>query len=911
MGQMRKRIAEMLPPEVRETLASKGPVRAGEQLVGIAELMGRSRPGEARRWGLELAGQSFDDEIVMGCARWAAGVAMYLAGDMASAEPALLEAARRLKKVDRNGLADRASLLLVDLHGERSALDRARRLASRLHRSFTERGDRERAAVALANLAGAEDAADRIARARALWRRARSDLAEGSLRRLLTDANLANVAALEGRFHEAAKMLQKVSDEARSNAMDGLARQAELNLAEVEFSAGDVDRSFARWQQVISDAKEAGDGAVGVAAEVDLARAEAGIGDVGGARSRLARAAAAARQSGLDGEAVRAACQAAALEAIDGAAGALQRVEKELRKPARAVQRDLMLVEIAQLDSSCDPGRLSRAARRLIRSGHLQRGRLGLAWAARRSLDRGRPKRARRLAEEVLSSPKLSPWARMLAHNVLGNLGGTRSIRHLLAAVRDADSVHGRLAAAADRQAFLSVRGDVYLDLLRALLVRNRPADRRRALGIADRLRVGWLLDELARRADRGDDEQVRHWQDLRCRLAALLQEVEGAGEPRVRRAGLKLHGRIRSLERDVRQAETELARRWPIVSDGSMDSAAEDLLRVLPEHEFFVEYLLDRGNLIVFLVGRGSLTVRVVPAVAGEISDLLASVQFHLDAATWLGAGWGAARDVAFDARLARLGELLLNSVPMDGVRRLWIAPHGVLFHIPWAALNHPSGGRLIDRIPFTLVPGAGPAAMLLGQQVRRPKSVAIGGAGVEALPLVDREVRELAEITQGASVMATTTRDEFLQLVAENELVHLAGHALFLDGLPFASGLRMRDGYVTVHDLAATRLAVRYVSFGVCSGLRLGRDAGDRYAGFVLALMSGGARTVVGPVAPVRDDVAYTFDMALHRSLHDTGDPQEAFSEAVRAVREFDPRPVTWGAFHQWGDPRPWGLA
>jgi CHAT domain-containing protein len=167
------------------------------------------------------------------------------------------------------------------------------------------------------------------------------------------------------------------------------------------------------------------------------------------------------------------------------------------------------------------------------------------------------------------------------------------------------------------------------------------------------------------------------------------------------------------------------------------------------------------------------------------------------------------------------------------------------------------------------------------------------------------------LASLTGVSSAAAATTRDEFLRLMAENELVHLAGHALFLDGLPFASGLRMQDGYVTVHDLAATRLAARYVSFGVCSGVRLGREAGERYAGFVLALMSGGTRTVVGPVAPVRDEVAYTFDLALYRGLRNNDDPLAAFSSAVQAARRVDPRPVIWGSFHHWGDSRTWESA
>ena len=902
---------EPLPPEVRRTLAEEGAVSAGEHLVRYAESMARSRPGEALRWGARMARSRFEDEVVTGCAHWAAGVAMYLAGDVVAAEPVLVEAAKRLDGVDDRSLSDRASLLLVDLHGEKSDLGRARRLANRLHRSFSERGDRVRAAAALANLAGAEDAADRVLRARTLWRRAQRDLEAGSLRRLLTDANLANVAALEGRLREAAAGLKKITEEARKVGMGGLALNAELNLAEVEFASGEVDSAFSRWARVLTEARETGNRIAEVAAAVDLATAEACVGARAGARTRLEKALSDARKLGLQGEVVRAARVQATLEAAEGVPGALRRAERDLRTHGSATQRDLLTVEVAQLDPHCDPGQLTRAARRLIREGHLHRGRLGLAWAAARSLDRGHRPRARRLAREVLAARGLSPWIRMVTHHVLGRLGGPQSIRHLLAAARNADAVHGRLAAAADRQAFLSMRGDVYLDLLGALVERNRPADRRRALGVADRLRAGWLLDELARRSDRGNDAEVKRWQELRCRLANLLHDVEGASEPRVRRSGLKIHGEIRSLELDVRQAETDLARRWPVAWGGVESGPANELQRVLPDRECFVEFLLERENLVVFRVRRTSLTVQVIPGSSQELGDLLASVQFHFDAATWLGDRWGEAQNAALDDRLRRLGEILLGPLPLNDIDRLWIAPHAGLFHVPWSALRHPGGRRLLDLVPFTLVPGAGAAAMLLRGAARIPESAAIGGAAAAELPLVEQEMRELAEIAGKASVAVSTTREEFLRLMGEHELVHLAGHALFLDGLPFASGLRLSDGYVTVHDLAATRLAARYVSFGVCSGLRLGRDIGDRYAGFVLALMSGGVRTVVGPVAPVRDDVAYTFDLTLHRRLHETGDPQSAFLDAVTAVRELDPRPATWGSFHQWGDPRAWEKA
>ena len=104
----------------------------------------------------------------------------------------------------------------------------------------------------------------------------------GSLRRLLTDANLANVAALEGHLRDAADGLAAVASEARRMDMDGLAVKAELNLADVEFSAGDVDSAFARWARVLTEAHDSGNRVAEVAAAVDLAAAEAGVGDIGG-----------------------------------------------------------------------------------------------------------------------------------------------------------------------------------------------------------------------------------------------------------------------------------------------------------------------------------------------------------------------------------------------------------------------------------------------------------------------------------------------------------------------------------------------------------------------------------------------------------------------------------------------------
>jgi CHAT domain-containing protein len=175
----------------------------------------------------------------------------------------------------------------------------------------------------------------------------------------------------------------------------------------------------------------------------------------------------------------------------------------------------------------------------------------------------------------------------------------------------------------------------------------------------------------------------------------------------------------------------------------------------------------------------------------------------------------------------------------------------------------------------------------------------------------MVGRELEALAGLDATASVVVAASRRDFLDMLATHDAVHLAGHAVFLDGLPGASGLRLADGYVTVHDLAATRMRASLVSFGVCSGVRMGDRTDQRYEGFLRALLAGGVRTVVGAISPVRDEVAYNFDLEFFRLLEDGNDPGAAYRGAVGELRRRDPHPATWGNFHFYGDQRSWRIA
>jgi len=909
----RHEIHAVVPDEVARLLASGEEEAAGESLRDFAEHLARVKPGRGLEWSLKATSTHTDNSLFSAYMRWATGVVFHLTGETVRAEKDLREAARGMTRCGRLDLADRASLLLIDCYGEQLRLDRARRLARRLEHRFVQRGDPERGAVALANLACAEDAADHVDRAQRLWRRAIRRMEPGSLRHLLARANLANTTALAGRFSEAALEHQEVAAAARELGLANLARHAELNLAETEFAVGQVETAFDRWQQVIDASRLEGDLGMELVAEVDLATAETEVGELDLAKARLARSLPKLRTAGLLHDEVRALRLHAVVEASQGRIVDWRGAVAGLRGPEMRIQRDLLTVDMAQLDPSADPAETVRAARRLAAGGLRHRASLGLAWAGERHLERGNRGAARRCADEALAGNRRSAWVRLISHHVLGRIGGPGSTRHLFRAVHWADHLHGRLSATSDRSAFLRMRGDVYLDLMAALLERNTSRDRRRALDILSRFRSGWFLDELARRADRGDDPQVRRWQELRARLAALLSRVEGQDEPRIRRFGIHIHRELQGLEGQLLETEAALARRWPGLLPGSLERpVSKVLLERMPENDLFVEYFLDARDLVVFIAWRGKLRVERVRNVAPEIRSLTASVRFHMDTATWREGPSSRSSATALRHRLRRLADILLQPLPAEGWRGLWLAPHAELYHLPWAAMETENHPPLIDRAIFSLVPGAGVAAALLGERPRSPNRIAFGAASSAELPMVAKEVRELAQMIDTSVAIETTTRAEFINMLSSYDIVHLAGHAVVLDGIPSASGLRLSDGYVTVHDLAATRIAATLVTFGVCSGVRMGDDHVEhRYDGFLRSLLAGGVRSVVGAISPVRDDVAYSFDLEFYRGVRDLENPGDAFRLAVQALRRHDSNPATWGNFHFFGDHRPWSVS
>ncbi len=666
---------------------------------------------------------------------------------------------------------------------------------------------------------------------------------------------------------------------------------------------------------MIERAEPIGARLIALSARLELASAELTLGRPGTAAARLRPVVEEADRLGLELERARAVRLLAVAELGRGTpvAEAAAEARTSLRGARWGAQSDMLEIDLALVGAEVGARALERAARRLRARGLAHRGAVGLAWSARRCLELGQTRRAARLAREVLGFRRSGPWPRMTAAHVLAGAISEpgEALRLARRAVREADRVHGRLVASADRTAFLRSRGEVYLDLVQRLVERDGPGDRRRCLELVHTLKSGWLLDELGRSATTANDDAFARWSELRRTLAALLELAEGEDEPRVRQSGLWSSAELRHVEGELVRLESELQRSRPELAPAWPGWRAASLVRRLSPGHLFAEYLVTGNDLVVLTIARRRIRMRRLSGVMAGITRLVDSVRFHLDTHPWADPGGRGARRTALEARLGRLGELLLAPIESEPWEVLWIAPHDLLHHVPWAALIAGDGRHLIDHGVVSLVPGAAAVDAVLAVAPTAPRRQALVAGIADRPPLVEAELEALAAGRPRARVARSASRATFLDALATADLVHLAGHAVFLDSTPGASGLRLGDGFVTVHDLAATPVTARLVTFGVCSGLRIGSGDASRYEGFLRVLLGRGVRTVVGPTAWVEDRTAHDFGIAFHDGLEVSGSPGEAYRSALARLRAVDPHPAGWASFHLYGDVRSWRQA
>lgn len=271
-------------------------------------------------------------------------------------------------------------------------------------------------------------------------------------------------------------------------------------------------------------------------------------------------------------------------------------------------------------------------------------------------------------------------------------------------------------------------------------------------------------------------------------------------------------------------------------------------------------------------------------------------------------------------------------------GGGRVVVVPATSLYAIPFDALGADSDDFLGERCQITVAPSVGVALQLDPARDADHPSVDdrdrywIAGVGgdaqmlvelipasrdvpsrtvsihLPALPGADSEARGIA-LALGISptVDPAVTRDSLLEKLRRAQVLHLATHAVFHQLLPTRSFVMLSGGErIRVSDLMNAVSGAEVVVLSGCQTAVSGRHP-ESPIGLPSAFLTAGARSVVGALWPVSDEMTRAFMVDFHVALARVRSVpaalQHARAEAMR--REGRQRILCWAGFRVVGSP------
>lgn len=187
-------------------------------------------------------------------------------------------------------------------------------------------------------------------------------------------------------------------------------------------------------------------------------------------------------------------------------------------------------------------------------------------------------------------------------------------------------------------------------------------------------------------------------------------------------------------------------------------------------------------------------------------------------------------------------------------------VVPTGPLFYVPLHAVSA-EGKPLIVRNAISYAPSA--SALRYCIRRRHPagqvSEAAVFGNPEGELPLAEKEAKAISRLFNTSPALRNdVTRDRVLGGLTSGDLFHFAGHAVFDDQDPLASGLVLANGDVlSARDLfsvSATKL--RLVTLSGCVTGYSGLQPGDELLGLSRSLLHAGASSLLLTLWEIEDE-------------------------------------------------------
>ncbi|MBX3057722.1 MAG: CHAT domain-containing protein [Anaerolineae bacterium] len=481
----------------------------------------------------------------------------------------------------------------------------------------------------------------------------------------------------------------------------------------------------------------------------------------------------------------------------------------------------------------------------------------------------------------------------------------------LTTAVSEIERLRGALARQSLRTSFLQDKTAVYADLARLYLGRGDQASLQKAFSFTEQAKSRALVDLLSN--DIAAQLQQNLPPDLAGRLQTLQADLHAIYNEALRdnqegdRAAwlLELNTRATQLEEEISRLRLQ-ADAAASAADGLAPAMPFTALQqtLPPDLPLLAYYVLD-DELLAFIYRDGKLQVARHLSRMSVIGQHLAAltiewqrfqadpafIQRHLPRLTH---SVQQVLQVLYRELMAPLHDLLADC------SRLVIIPHGLLHHVPFAALYD---GRtyLVDRVELCIAPSA-TVLHLSRQRPSRPHGpAAIFGVADPLIPFAGQEATAVSQFLPQARLHLgeQATMANVQHAAANCALLHLACHGLFRRDNPFFSALKLHDGWLTAADALRLKLPGTFVTLSACESGRSEVIGGDELLGLVYAFLGAGASGLLVSLWLVEDETTATLMTDFYRYLVQGGDPAAALRQAQLSLRATHPHPYFWAPF------------
>jgi CHAT domain-containing protein len=370
---------------------------------------------------------------------------------------------------------------------------------------------------------------------------------------------------------------------------------------------------------------------------------------------------------------------------------------------------------------------------------------------------------------------------------------------------------------------------------------------------------------------------------------------------------------RIEQLKKEANERESRFVRTLREMPKEELTSAAlvppstirvEEVRAALSSDTAILEYFFTGDKVLATVITKDSL--QPVPVTLGSrVNSLLQLLQFQLSKFQ-LGAEYVRTFEKqllgATQNHLQELYKELIAPLRLRLARskNVIIVPHGMLHYLPFHAFY--DGERyLCDVFQVSYAPSASIFALCQKKQCNATGPALVFGVPDARAPFILDEVQTVAgmlpetRISLGSNATAKKLREEGPQA----RLIHVATHGFFRQDNPMFSGIRLGDGYLSLHDLDQFRLPAQLITLSGCATGLTVVAAGDELLGLVRGLLHAGGKSLLLSLWNVHDRSTAEFMKHFYSHYRGQNDKVAALQAAMAAIREEAPHPYYWAAF------------